>query len=160
MFKWLLFLSIFIANFAHSYCFKSAGAFYKIDPLLLMSIAIQESNLQPGSIGVNKTDDGRILSYDYGLMQINSRQLPMLKRAGIERDDLLLNPCLNTYVGAWVLRNHINRWGDTWDSIGSYNAGFSEKNVDKRINYASSVQKIYINLIKLNKDSNIIGRLQ
>lgn len=160
MLKFLLLFTIFIMSHAHSYCFKSAGEFYKIDPLLLMSIAIQESKLLPESIGVNKADDGRILSYDYGLMQINSRQLPMLKRAGIERDDLLLNPCLNTYVGAWVLRNHMNRWGNTWESVGSYNAGFSDSNVEKRIKYASSIEKIYLNLIKLNKDSNIIGRLQ
>lgn len=60
-------------------CFAQAGQRYLIDPLLLKSIATVESSLIPDRINHNK-EKGKILSTDYGLMQINSSHIPNLKK--------------------------------------------------------------------------------
>ncbi|WP_275375682.1 transglycosylase SLT domain-containing protein, partial [Xenorhabdus bovienii] len=39
---------------AQAFCFNEAGARYKVDPLLLRSIATVESNLSPSAIGKNR----------------------------------------------------------------------------------------------------------
>ena len=45
---------------------------------------------------------------------------------GIGRDQLF-DPCINTYVGAWILAQNISRLGYGWDAIGAYNARSPEK---------------------------------
>ncbi|EAS8074318.1 lytic transglycosylase, partial [Salmonella enterica] len=47
----------------------------QIDPLLLLAISIQESRLKSEAIGVNRNSQNQIVSMDYGLMQINSKNL-------------------------------------------------------------------------------------
>ena len=34
----------------------------------------------------------------------------------------LLDPCINTHVGAWILAQNIRRHGYGWDAVGAYNA--------------------------------------
>ena len=41
-------------------------------------------------------------------MQINSRWPPVLQQHGIS-EQTLLDPCTNTYVGAWFLARNIDR---------------------------------------------------
>ncbi len=43
-----------------------------------------------------------------GNMQINSRWPPVLQQHGIS-EQTLLDPCTNTYVGAWFLARNIER---------------------------------------------------
>lgn len=59
-------------------------------------------------------------------MQVNSRWLGTLSSFGIGRDQLF-DPCINTYVGAWILAQNISRLGYGWDAIGAYNARSPEK---------------------------------
>ena len=59
--------------------------------------------MNPRAIGLNKRN-GKILSEDVGLMQINSSWYITLSRMGITRKDLLENPCQNIHVGAWMLK--------------------------------------------------------
>lgn len=54
-------------------------------------------------------------------MQINSWWLPRLAAYGTIREHLF-DPCTNISVGAWILRQEINRHGPTWKAIGRYNA--------------------------------------
>lgn len=130
--KWVILgiFSLFMMirfSLAESYCFEEAGERYNINPYLLYVIAKIESNLNPKAI--NKNING---SYDIGLMQINSKWLPILKKYNIKEKDLF-NPCQNVFVGAWVLKQCINKFGNTWKSIDCYNKGSKAKNSSKYV---------------------------
>lgn len=104
----------------NTFCFEEAGTLYNLPPVLLMSIAKQESNFKPDAVNVNKNG-----SYDYGLMQINSSWAAKL---GKERWAELVDPCTNVKVGAWILRQCINDYGYGWKGIGCYNSRTPGKN--------------------------------
>lgn len=100
-------------------CFISAGERYGIHPDILWAIAKVESNLKSGVI--NKNTNG---SYDYGIMQINSswhRHLGQARWAAIG------DACYNIHVGAWILKQCVDRHGYGWKAIGCYNASSDEK---------------------------------
>ncbi|EEQ8735807.1 lytic transglycosylase domain-containing protein, partial [Escherichia coli] len=82
-------------------CFIQAGKRYLIAPELLKTIAQQESSLVATAINHNKNKSGKIISTDYGIMQINSVHIPELKKLGVIKDknELLNNPCLNIQTG-------------------------------------------------------------
>jgi hypothetical protein len=110
----LLLLSTFCAQAA---CFEQAGQRYGIAPALLKAISAVESGFNPNAR--NRNRDG---SEDLGHMQ---SQQPLAGRRsssyGIGREQLF-DPCINTYVGAWILAQNISRLGYGWDAIGAYNA--------------------------------------
>lgn len=64
------------------FCFIQAGKRYLIAPELLKTIAQQESGLVATAINHNKNKSGKIISTDYGIMQINSVHIPELKKLG------------------------------------------------------------------------------
>ena len=105
----------------HAACFEQAGSRYGIAPALLKAISAVESGSNP--VARNRNSDG---SEDLGHMQVNSRWLGTLSSFGIGRDQLF-DPCINTYVGAWILAKNISRLGYGWDAIGAYNARSPEK---------------------------------
>lgn len=141
----LFIVSIFFSCKSFAYCFNEAGEKYKIDPALLKSIAMQESGLNAKAINKNKRN-GKVVSIDYGVMQINSTHIPGLIKLGVikSHEDLLNNPCLNVQVGAWVLAKHLRKCGVNWECLGSYNGGFSEKNKQIRLNYAKRIYSKYL----------------
>ncbi|MCE2003874.1 lytic transglycosylase domain-containing protein [Enterobacter asburiae] len=126
-------------------CFREAGVRFSIDWRLLQAIAEVESGLNPGAIGLNKKN-GRVLSEDLGMMQINSSWLPVLRPMGITREVLLANACQNIHVGAWILARNIAQNGVNWTSVGAYNAGFKNANEPFRMRYARKVYARYIEL--------------
>lgn len=130
---------------AQAFCFQEAGSRYHIDPLLLRSIATVESQLNPQAIGQNRDSRGRPTSKDYGLMQINARQIPQLRALGIihSERDLLNNSCLNVEIGAWILARHLQHCGVNWQCLGSYNAGFADDGYERRMRYARKVYARY-----------------
>lgn len=132
-------------NSSFENCFKSAAARYAIDHRLLKAIAEVESSMNPSAIGYNRKN-GKVLSEDLGLMQINSSWLPVLGGMGITRHDLLNNPCQNIYVGAWILAKNISQNGVNWTSVGAYNAGFKNANEEFRMRYARLVYARYLEL--------------
>jgi soluble lytic murein transglycosylase-like protein len=102
-------------------CLGSAASRYEVSEQLLYAIALVESGLDPGAVHLNP--DG---SRDIGLMQVNSRWLPVLARAGIAEEHLY-DPCVSLWVGAWVLADNIRRHGATWKAVGAYNATSAKK---------------------------------
>ncbi|EHS7088017.1 TPA: lytic transglycosylase domain-containing protein, partial [Escherichia coli] len=118
---------------------------YLIAPELLKTIAQQESGLVATAINHNKNKSGKIISTDYGIMQINSVHIPELKKLGVikNKDELLKKPCLNIHTGAWILARHFQRCGVNWECLGSYNAGFSKNNTARRMIYARKIHNRY-----------------
>ncbi|PHM25088.1 lytic transglycosylase domain-containing protein [Xenorhabdus budapestensis] len=130
-------------------CFNRAAEKFLIDHRLLIAIAEVESSMNPGAIGYNKRN-GKIISEDVGLMQINSSWLPKLESMGITRRELLENPCQNIHVGAWILASNISANGVNWESVGAYNAGFKNANAPFRMKYARKVYARYLILTGRN----------
>lgn len=103
-------------------CLDNAARYHGVDSMLLRSIAMHESGMNPSAINRSNADG----SEDIGLMQINSMHLRRLARYGIDRG-ALLDGCTNAYVGAWILRENIDRYGLTWRAVGAYNASTPSK---------------------------------
>lgn len=137
--------SIKLNNELH-HCFVQASQRFKVDSRLLIAIAQVESSMNPRAIGYNKKD-GKVISEDLGLMQINSSWLSKLKEMGITRRDLLESSCQNIYVGAWILASNIASNGVNWESVGAYNAGFKNANAPFRMKYAKKVYARYLELV-------------
>ncbi|WP_244968958.1 lytic transglycosylase domain-containing protein [Rosenbergiella collisarenosi] len=131
-------------------CFQTAGQRYHISPYLLKSIALVESGNSTKSININRDRKGKVISLDYGVMQINDMHFTELRRLGIPTSskDLLEKKCLNIQIGAWILAQHLRHCGQTWECLGSYNAGFSKKNKLLRNIYA---RKVYATWLKIRE---------
>lgn len=142
----LLATALFFSASTQAYCFLEAGSRYHVSPELLRAIAQVESGMDPHAVGYNRDRQGRVTSRDLGLMQINSRHLAKLKALGVINDerDLLTQPCLNVQTGAWILAQHLQICGLTWQCLGSYNAGFTDGNQARRMQYARKVYSIWL----------------
>jgi len=118
-------------------CYLDAGTSYDIDPLLLYSIAEVESNHDPDA--VNNSNGLAI-----GLMQIHDWWFPLLQTYHISTSDLF-DPCQNLMVGAWILKQQISIFGNTWNSVGAYYAGTGKSDKIQRLrsNYAAKVFSVY-----------------
>lgn len=101
---------------AQAHCFELAEQHYGVSADLLRAVAEQESSMN--ALAFHRNTNG---SWDAGLMQINSRWLPLLKRHGIEAKDLL-DGCTNVLIGAWILANNFRRMGKSIQALGAYNA--------------------------------------
>ena len=121
---------IFSSANAFCFCFDEAACRYNISADILYAIAKVESNFDPSAVNWNKNG-----SYDYGVMQINSRWYKVI---GTDAWSRLGDPCYNVNVGAWILSECMKRHGYTWEAIGCYNA--SSKN--KRNCYAHKVWRV------------------
>lgn len=119
---------------SHDECFTKAAEKFSLNKRLLKAIAHTESRFRAEAIGPDNNNG----SYDIGIMQINSSWLPTLKKYGIDKSELM-NACTNIHVGAWILANNIATYGETWRSVGAYNA----RSEQKRQIYVSRVQKSY-----------------
>lgn len=136
----LLFIAVaFSAQATPEMCFNQAGHDYGIDPLLLTAISIKESRLNPGAINGSNSNG----SEDVCGMQINSSHYGRLKSFNITRRDLLSDPCICVYTGAWVLAHNFRSWGKNWDSVGMYNTGPSPKLIRQRQRYTQDIKNIY-----------------
>jgi soluble lytic murein transglycosylase-like protein len=116
-------LGILIAVFAlfasvtcHADCFDAAARYQRVSPKVLRAIAAVESGNNKNALHRNRNG-----TVDLGVMQINSIHLRELNKHGIHRRDLM-NSCKNIYTGAWLLRQKMDRYGNTWKAIGSYHS--------------------------------------
>lgn len=135
---------------AGAFCFDTAGAKYHIDPLLIKAIASGESTLRADATNINRDKKtGRALSMDYGLMQVNSMHIPQLMALGYidSAQELLTRPCLNVQIGTWILAQHFQVCGISWNCLGSYNAGFRPDRHETRESYANRIYAIYRHLL-------------
>ena len=134
----------FSVNSAKANCWEQAGSRYNIDPLLLMAIGWKESRGKPTAVGPPLSDGNVAL----GLMQINTIHLPRLRTHGIRRDDLF-DACTSINVGASVLRDCINKFGNIWRSVGCYYGGPASKAYSAMAGYSADVQRYYQGYINM-----------
>lgn len=131
----LLFSSAFCGERENYYV--SAGKDFNLDPWILWAVGDTESKHDPYAINHNSNG-----TYDVGVMQINSCHFAELKRKyGIDKNDLL-DPKISIYVGASILQECFQKWGNNWKAINCYNG----LNYDNRVNntYAKRVYKHYL----------------
>jgi soluble lytic murein transglycosylase-like protein len=126
--------------FADDQNFMEAAEYYEINYLLLKAIAQTESSQNPNAVNcANKNG-----TCDYGIMQINSVHFPMLKNQGISVDRIL-DEKTNIYIGAWVLKGCLQRFGFTYKTLNCYNGKINDNN------YYTKVVRNYQNLSKAVK---------
>lgn len=84
--------------------------------------------------------------YAVGEMQIHSQNFSHLSQFGITPQSLFSDRCMNVYTGAYYLAIAFKRLGVNWESVGAYNAGFSQKpeQKEKRLKYGKEVHQIYM----------------
>jgi soluble lytic murein transglycosylase-like protein len=131
-----LFFTLALSEENENY-YVSAGKAFNLEPWILWSIGKTESNHNPYAI--NRNTNG---TYDVGVMQINSIHFARLKKQyGLEKEDLL-NPKISIYVGASILKECFNKYGNSINAINCYNG----LNYDNRVNntYAKKVYKNYL----------------
>lgn len=113
---------------------------YGVNAQVLYAIAHLESSVNPSAL--RKNSDG---TQDIGMMQINSRWLPHLGKFGITSKHLF-DPCINLHVGAYILSLSMQRYGNTWQAIGTYHSATPEhrdryaKQIFHRLNRLGLVQ--------------------
>ncbi len=98
-------------------CITQAAQCFQINPLIIKAIIWQESKNQPQALNVNKNK-----TVDVGIMQINTVHFSKLKSHGIDEQRLRQDSCANVFSGTWILKQKIERYGYTWDGIGSYHS--------------------------------------
>ena len=103
-------------------CIPAAAQHHRIDPRLLRAVLKVESDLRPWAFGRNANG-----TVDMGMAQINSIHLPELARHGIQSQHLF-DPCVASYVAAWLLRRNIDRHGLTWFGVAAYHSLTPEHN--------------------------------
>ena len=115
-------------------CFEQAGVYQGVNPLVLRAVAWRESKGNPAAI--NRNANGSI---DVGQLQINSVHFGDLKREGIPHR-ALTDACVNVYVAAWLLKQKMVKYGNTWRAIGAYHS----ESPKERDAYARSIQEILV----------------
>lgn len=136
-------------------CFIAAGKEYGIDPMLLKSIGIQESTLNPKAVNTSSPQYD-----DVSLMQISGWWLnkPYFVANHITRDALLKDGCLSIRTGAWILAGNFALNGVNWQSVGAYNAGFRAETAEARRVYIGLIQK-HLARLKGRTDNVIIAQV-
>lgn len=131
MSKFLLKILIILAltSFCQANYYIQAGKKFNINPKLLWTIAYKESRLNPKAISkINKNG-----TYDIGIMQINSVHLPRLYRQYRINALDLLNPKINIFVGAEILKMCFNKHGLNENALTCYNGRIKNNPYGKEV---------------------------
>ena len=135
-------------------CVTEASRQYEgVSPLMLKTVLAVEGG-QVGTIRRN-TDN----SLDLGPVQINTVHLPdIASTLGYSARDLLLDPCKNIKVGAWLLYKHLKDTdGRYWLAMGNYHS----KTPSLRLTYLRKIAQAYSKLIvgiRNGQEEQAIGR--
>ncbi|MFM0499941.1 lytic transglycosylase domain-containing protein [Paraburkholderia caffeinilytica] len=130
----LAWLSISGAAHAADDCFNEAAAYQGVNPWILRAVAWYESKGDAGAIHQNANG-----SIDVGQLQINSIHFGDLAREGVPHR-ALTDPCVNVYVAAWLLKQKMVKYGNTWRAIGAYHS----ESPKQRDAYARSIQQVLV----------------
>ena len=111
-------------NTTYDHLFIKYGKYYNVNPIILKTIAIIESSLNPEAINRNSNK-----SVDVGIMQINTYWHDKLPETIESKEVLLKNPEYSIAVAAWIVsKNTVNRYD--WKTVGNYHS-INSKHRDK-----------------------------
>ncbi|RFU46246.1 lytic transglycosylase [Paraburkholderia sp. DHOC27] len=127
-------LTLFCGALHAEDCFNQAAAYQGVNPSVLRAVAWIESKDDPAAI--NRNANGSI---DVGQLQINSIHFNDLARQGVPHR-ALTDPCVNVYVAAWLLKQKMVKYGNTWRAIGAYHS----ESPRERDAYALNIQKVLV----------------
>src|SRR5258708_27231067 len=130
----LALLSMCGAAHAAEDCFNEAVAYQGVNAWVLRAVAWYESKGDPDAIHQNANG-----SIDVGQLQINSIHFGDLAREGVPHR-ALTDPCVNVYVAAWLLKQKMVKYGNTWRAIGAYHS----ETPKQRDAYAHSIQQVLV----------------
>ena len=111
----------------------STALLYKIPVNYFVALAYTESRFDPDAVNVNRDADGNILSYDYGLFQLNSLTFPQYIK------EYLYIPENNARLAAQYLTERFAKYGNWYETIISFNAGGTLYVKNKSIKHLVSV---------------------
>jgi soluble lytic murein transglycosylase-like protein len=101
-------------------CAARMEAHYALPAGIVAKIIAAESGGNPRAIN-RANSNGTV---DYGLMQINSSHLPVLRGFGVDENVLLDSPCINVAVGGAVLAHGLRvSDGHLIHALSRYNTG-------------------------------------
>ena len=128
--------------------FEEASHTWGVPAALTQAIARVESGLSPWALNIEgrgyqfeskekalakaKEAEAKGRSFDSGVMQVNNF---WLKKYGIPLE-AALDPLANIYLGSWILKQEIDRHGQTWNAVGAYHS----PNEDRGRRYAEMVK--------------------
>jgi hypothetical protein len=104
-------------------CINQAAVAHHVPAALLVSVL----KVEGGRAGMAKKNTNG--SYDYGPMQINSIWLEKLGTYGYSREHIQYDPCVNMWVGAWILSQRIAASDNLWRGVASYHSYTDDKNL-------------------------------
>ncbi len=130
----VLTVALTAVGIARADCYDDAAVYQHVNPMMLRAIVWQESH---GN--VTARHDNANGSVDIGIAQINSIHLPALAGYGIA-PTALYDGCVNVYVEAWILKQKMVKYGNTWQAVGAYHS----ETPAKRDAYARSIRQILI----------------
>ena len=99
-------------------CIAQAASYHGVDERLLRAVFAVESGTDLNPFAVSKNSNG---SVDIGMAQINSQHWPQLAKMGIKPEQLY-DPCVASFVGAWMLKKNIDTHGLTWQGVARYHS--------------------------------------
>ena len=119
-------------------CITAQARANGFDPSETLGRIQLESNFDPDCVSLNKDENGKVLSVDIGLMQINSKTAPWLWGKvmdtpydptlevveGIYIDERLFDPVANIKMGSWFYGKLLKQYnGDREKANTAYNRG-------------------------------------
>lgn len=113
-------------------CIEASASYNRIPAALLRAIRLQEGGRAGGW---HTNPDG---SVDYGVMQINSRWLPLLTPKGYNAGALTYDSCASVAAAAWILSHALAQYGAWnrseingnvyWRAVGDYHSHTPARN--------------------------------
>ena len=133
-------------------CLAQAGTRYVLSPRILEALVYVEASGNPYAVSINHDGKGhsqgtmtltearRVVlklwnegkNFDVGLAQINSQHAKTYKLNPV----VFLDPCINLYWAAFILRQQVNRFHETWEAVGHYNGSRYVKEYSWKIYHA------------------------
>jgi len=114
--------------------FQEAAQYWGVPVAWTQAIADVESGHNPWALNIEgkvyqfaskeqaltmaKQADAEGRSFDSGIMQVNNF---WLKKYGIPLETAF-DPLANIYLGSWILKQEIDRHGQTWEAVGAYHS--------------------------------------
>lgn len=127
------------------YCVNSSSQRFRIHPLVIKSI-IEVEGGKIGTLSLNSNG-----SYDMGIMQINTINLPMIRKRfpKLTWSQIAFSPCTNIAIGTWLLSRHLKSTNnDVWKAVGNYHS----KTPKYHKRYLRLIGKAYRRLLKQHEN--------